>query len=86
VRIDNGAGIVSLLRETELSAAVYVGDDTTDLDAFRGLGELVEMGSLKQALRVGVTSDETPAPLEEAADVMVDGTDGVRDLLRALIA
>jgi hypothetical protein len=33
-----------------------------------------------------VTSDETPAPLEEAADVMVDGTDGVRDLLRALIA
>jgi trehalose 6-phosphate phosphatase len=86
VRIDKGAGIVSLLRDMELAAAVYVGDDTTDLDAFRGLGELVEMGSLKQALRVGVTSDETPPPLEEAADVMVDGTDGVRDLLRALIA
>ena len=27
-----------------------------------------------------------PPALEEAADVMVDGTDGVRDLLRALIA
>ncbi len=86
VRIDKGAGIVSLLRDTELAAAVYVGDDTTDLDAFRGLGELVELGSLKQALRVGVTSDETPPALEEAADVMVDGTDGVRDLLRALIS
>ncbi len=86
VRIDKGAGIVSLLRDTELAAALYVGDDTTDLDAFRGLGELVEMGSLKQALRVGVTSDETPPALEEAADVMVDGTDGVRDLLRALIS
>ena len=44
------------------------------------------MGSLKQALRVGVASDETPPALEEAADVMVDGTDGVRNLLRALIA
>jgi trehalose 6-phosphate phosphatase len=86
VRIDKGAGIVSLLRDMELAAAVYVGDDTTDLDAFRGLGELVEAGSLKSALRVGVNSDETPAALAEQADVMVDGTDGVRDLLRALIA
>ena len=86
VRIDKGAGIVSLLRDTELAAAVYVGDDTTDLDAFRGLGELVEMGSLKAALRVGVASDETPSGLADEADAMVDGTDGVRDLLRALIA
>ena len=85
VRIDKGAGIVKLLRETELAAAMYVGDDTTDLDAFRGLTELQELGSLKTALRVGVTSDETPSRLEEEADVMVDGTDGVRDLLRALI-
>ena len=86
VRIDKGAGIVSLLRDTELAAALYVGDDTTDIDAFRGLGELVELGTLQRALCVGVASDETPPPLEEAADVMVDGTDGVRDLLRALIA
>jgi trehalose 6-phosphate phosphatase len=86
VRIDKGAGIVSLLKDVELEAALYVGDDTTDIDAFRGLGELVEMGSLKRALRVGVSSgDETPSELEAEADVMVDGTDGVRDLLRELI-
>src|SRR5215213_5362285 len=86
VRIDKGAGIVSLLRDMELAAALYVGDDTTDIDAFRGLGELVELGTLQRALCVGVASDETPPPLEEAeADVMVDGTDGVRDLLRELI-
>jgi trehalose 6-phosphate phosphatase len=86
VRIDKGAGIVSLLRDRELEAALYVGDDTTDIDAFRGLSELVELGSLKRALRVGVSSgDETPSELEAEADVMVDGTDGVRDLLRALI-
>src|SRR5215216_6296591 len=86
VRIDKGAGIVALLRDTELAAAVYVGDDMTDLDAFRGLGELVEMGRLETAVRIGVRSDEGPEALQEEADAMVDGTDGVRELLRALLA
>ena len=65
VRIDKGAGIVGLLGETDLAAAVYVGDDITDLDAFRGLSELQERGRLGYALRVGVRSDETPSALEE---------------------
>src|SRR4051794_12181171 len=34
VRIDKGVGIVSLLRNREVAAAIYVGDDVTDLDAF----------------------------------------------------
>src|SRR3954464_2557593 len=86
VRIDKGAGIVSLLRDTDLAAAVYVGDDVTDLDAFRGLEELVEAGSLAYAAKIGVRSDEGPSALEDEADLMVEGTDGVRDLLRALIS
>jgi trehalose 6-phosphate phosphatase len=85
LRIDKGAGIVSLLRDTDLAAAVYVGDDVTDLDAFRGLTELRELGRLAYALRVGVRSDETPSALEEEADTLVDGPDGVRDLLRTLL-
>jgi hypothetical protein len=32
-----------------------------------------------------VLSDEGPSALRDAADYMVDGTNGVRDLLRALI-
>ncbi len=86
VRIDKGAGIVALLRDRDLAAALYVGDDLTDVDAFRGLGELVEMGRLGTALRVGVRSDEGPPALAREADAMVDGTDGVRALLRALLA
>jgi trehalose 6-phosphate phosphatase len=85
VRIDKGAGIVGLLHDTDLAAAVYVGDDMTDLDAFRGLTELQEGGTLGYALRVGVSSDETPAALEDEADAMVDGPEGVRGLLRALL-
>ena len=85
VRIDKGAGIVTLLRDKQLAAALYVGDDTTDLDAFRGLTELVESGRLGAAVRVGVRSDEGPTELAKEADVLVDGTDGVRELLQALL-
>jgi trehalose 6-phosphate phosphatase len=85
VRIDKGAGIVSLLRDTDLEAAIYVGDDVTDLDAFRGLDELVEMGRLGHAVKIGVRSDEGPSKLGEEADSMVEGTDGVRELLKLLI-
>ena len=85
MRIDKGAGIVNLLRDRDLAAALYAGDDTTDLDAFNGLTELVESGRLGTALRVGVRSDEGPSALAQEADVMVDGTDGVRDMLQALL-
>jgi trehalose 6-phosphate phosphatase len=85
VRIDKGAGIVHLLRDRTLTAALYVGDDMTDLDAFHGLDELVASRRVGHAVRVGVRSDEGPPELEEEADAMVDGTDGVRDLLRSLL-
>jgi trehalose 6-phosphate phosphatase len=85
VRIDKGAGVVALLRDRDLAAALYTGDDTTDLDAFRGLAQLVEEGRLGTAVRVGVRSDEGPSALAQEADVMVDGTDGVRDMLQALL-
>ncbi|MCW2951061.1 MAG: trehalose-phosphatase [Conexibacter sp.] len=86
VRMDKGAGIVSFLEDAELDAALYVGDDVTDLDAFRGLGELVAEGRLKHALRVAASSEEGPAELAGEADLIVDGTDGVRLLLEALLA
>ena len=86
VRMDKGAGIVGLLVGEQLDAALYVGDDATDLDAFRGLGELVEAGTLKHAVRVCVSSDEGPSELEREADLVVEGTDGVRALLEGLLA
>jgi len=46
---------------------------------------LQEAGRLDYALRVGVRSDESPSALQEEADALVDGTDGVRELLRALL-
>ena len=68
-----------------MAAALYAGDDATDLDAFRGLDELVEMGALESAVRVGVRSDEGPSEIAEAADVVVDGTAGVHRMLETLL-
>ncbi len=86
VRFDKGTGIARLLRDADLDAAMYVGDDNTDLDAFRGLRELVEAGRVSRALLVGVRSDETPPGIEREADLVVDGTSGVTGLLEALLA
>jgi len=85
VRLDKGLGIATLLRGGDVSAAVYVGDDTTDLDAFRGLRAMVESGALESALCVAVSSDEAPPGMAQEADLSVDGPGGVRELLEALL-
>ncbi len=86
VAIDKGRGVRRLLGGRDLAAGLYVGDDRTDIDAFDGLHALVDEGELAAAVCVGVRSDETPPELEEAADVLVDGPVGVRELLTALLA
>jgi len=85
VPLDKGIGIARLLRGVPLTAAVYVGDDTTDLDAFRELRALTQSETLANALCVAVGSDEAPPELAREADLTVDGTGGVRELLEALL-
>jgi trehalose 6-phosphate phosphatase len=83
VEMSKGRGARRLLGGLGLAAALYVGDDKTDIDAFDGLHALVADGELGTAVCVGVRSDETPEELEQASDVLVDGPDGVRELLTA---
>jgi trehalose 6-phosphate phosphatase len=92
VALDKGLGVSALLQSAEdhydgspIGTALYVGDDTTDLDAFRGLRGLVEAGKLEQALCVAVSSEEAPPELAEQADLIIDGQSGVRGLLEALL-
>ena len=63
--VHKGTAVRQLLAERDLSRALYAGDDTTDLDAFRALD------GLRLAVRVAVLSDEGPRELREAADVVV---------------
>jgi len=86
VDLNKGRGVEHLLADAHLDAALYAGDDKTDLDAFEGLRKLVAESRLQSAVCVGVRSDETPAELETQSDVLVDGPAGVRALLAALVA
>lgn len=68
--------VAALLVAEGIDRAVYAGDDRTDLDAFRRLRELREIGDLGEAICVGVTSPEAPPELAEESDFTVDGTAG----------
>ena len=68
-----------------VAAAMYVGDDLTDLDAFRELRRMVADGTLGSSLCVAVASDEAPAELVESADLVMDGPNDVRSLLAGLL-
>lgn len=85
VRFDKGAGITTLLAEFELENVLYAGDDVTDVDAFRAIAKLAHDGQISRAVRVGVSSDETPPEIEGEADHTVQGTAGVSELLVALL-
>jgi trehalose 6-phosphate phosphatase len=78
VEAHKGTAVAALGRRASVSRALYAGDDTTDLDAFGGLDGL-ELG-----VRVAVNSPEAPPALLAAADVRVEGTEGVLALLREL--
>jgi trehalose 6-phosphate phosphatase len=86
VRIDKGAGIRSFLAGAPVDIALYVGDDATDLDAFRALVQMTEEGELSRAIRVGVSSEDGPREIVDEADLVVDGTEGVQQLLSMLVA
>ncbi|MCC6224487.1 MAG: trehalose-phosphatase [Thermoleophilia bacterium] len=77
---DKGRAVRSLIEECGASLALYAGDDTTDLDAFRALGA----SGLERALRVAVASAEAPPGLIAAGDLVVSGPGELLELLRRL--
>ena len=73
---DKGSALQALLRARGLARALYAGDDTTDLDAFRALDH-----GWEAAVRVAVASEEGPAELVARADVVVGSPEELLALL-----
>jgi trehalose 6-phosphate phosphatase len=84
VPISKARAVEQLIARPEVRAALYGGDDTTDLDAFDALDAAVADGTLDTAVRVGVVSSEGPRAIEERADLAVPGTAGFLEVLHAL--
>jgi len=79
--IDKGAALTSLTAERKATSVMFAGDDLGDLAAFGAVRTLREAGT--PGFTVCSGSVEVAA-LAEAADLVVDGPDGVIGLLRAL--
>jgi trehalose 6-phosphate phosphatase len=78
VDVHKGTAVEKLLSERKLRRALYAGDDTTDLDAFRALD------GLDVSVRIAVVSEEGPIELREAADLTVERPDELLAVLRRL--
>jgi trehalose 6-phosphate phosphatase len=78
IEANKGTAIHRLLTEHQLTRALFAGDDTTDLDGFRALD------GLDLAVRVAVSSDEGPAELRGAADLLVRSPQEFLVVLRRL--
>ncbi len=80
IDVDKGTAVRELLERRGIARALYAGDDTTDLDAFRGLDE----AGLDVAVKVAVGSPEINPRLLTEADLVVDGPGELLYLLRTL--
>jgi trehalose 6-phosphate phosphatase len=76
-----GRVVETLVDELDAGGFLFAGDDLGDIEAFRAVADLRESGL--ETLLVCSASDEQSA-LVPLADVVVEGPEGVLDLLRRL--
>lgn len=82
VAIDKGVSIGRLLDRISSQKAVYMGDDSTDIDALKELRRRRKKG--QETIGIGVISKEMPAALPKYSDLLVERRSGVEMVLRIL--
>ncbi len=83
VRVDKGTGLLDLIREYNLRGGIYLGDDITDIYAFRAI-RAASRNLDFQGFAIGITSQEMPEKLVEEADFTLNGVDDVERFLKWL--
>lgn len=78
--IDKGTIVAKIAQH--LKAVAYFGDDQADLPAFDTLDKLAKEGIV--TVKITAASNETPKVLLESADIVVQGPNGVLELLKQL--
>jgi trehalose 6-phosphate phosphatase len=85
IQVNKGSAFSDLITYYHLDAAIYLGDDTTDVDALIMARRLRESGAC-YALGLGVTADETPPAVLDHADLLADGVQDVEAFLAWLLS
>ena len=81
--IDKGTAVRDLIARYNLSGGVYIGDETTDIDAFKAIHEANRRRDFL-GFALAVLSREAPPAVVEEADFTLDGTDEVARFLEWL--
>jgi trehalose 6-phosphate phosphatase len=84
LHIDKGTSVEAMIRERGLCSAIYLGDDRTDIDAFRALRRLTAE-KVCIGLAVAVLHSEAPPDLAQEADLTLPGIDAVPAFLRRVV-
>jgi trehalose 6-phosphate phosphatase len=84
VEVDKGTVVHEIVGASGARVALYVGDDRTDMDAWRALRDMAAAGRLDAAHCVVADQPEVNHEVRDAADLALQGTDGVLALLREL--
>ncbi|MCC5032768.1 trehalose-phosphatase [Streptomyces sp. WAC 00631] len=82
--IDKGVALTGYVRESGAGAVLYAGDDLGDLAAYAAVDELRSDGVPGLLVCSAAAAGEGAEELAERADVVVDGPEGVVNLLDAL--
>ena len=85
LEINKGTALIDLIQERGLQASLYLGDDTTDVDAFKAARRLRKNDQCS-SWSVGVVSRESPEAVVEAADFLAQGVSDVEALLTWLLS
>ena len=83
VNVNKGTATLDLIQEHKLQSGVYLGDDLTDVDAFRAI-HAAHHDSDFRGFAIGVISQEMPEKLTEEADFTLNGVDDVERFLKWL--
>ena len=75
VSMDKGMAVTELMRKSEVTRAIYLGDDITDVEAFRAIDLMKSKGDGFDGCTFAVLNDDAPLLVREQADYGLNGID-----------
>jgi len=81
VNINKGTATLDLIQEYSLRGGIYMGDDLTDIDAFRAIRTAARTLDF-HGFAIGITSQEMPEMLAAEVDFTLNGINDVERFLK----
>lgn len=80
VTVDKGTSLLGLIKDYDLNAVLFLGDDTTDVDAMRAAREF-GADPHRSGIAVGVVTPESPPEVAAHSDMSASGAEDASSLL-----